>query len=101
MWYVIYDATYSTKHDYLHTRRLDKRATLDMLDNEHDERYSIYSITSMTSSSRSLDNEHDEQEKSSLIYRSLKHDFLMNCVQLILSLNLLLRLLKLQTLVIK
>jgi len=35
------------------------------------------------------------------VYRKLKHDFLMNRVQLILSLDLLLRLPKLQTLVIK
>jgi hypothetical protein len=48
-----------------------------------------------------LDSEHNEQKESSLVYRSSKHDFLMNRVQLILSLDLLLRLLKLQTLVIK
>ncbi len=40
-----------------------------------------------------LDNERSEQEKSSLVYRSPKHDFLINRVQLILSLDLLLRLL--------
>jgi hypothetical protein len=48
-----------------------------------------------------LDSEHDEQEESSLVYRSPKHDFLINRVQFILSLDLLLRLLKLQTLVTK
>jgi hypothetical protein len=41
------------------------------------------------------------KEESPLVYRSPKHDFLMNRVQLILSLDLLLRLLKLQTLVTK
>jgi len=41
------------------------------------------------------------KEESSLIYRFFKHDFLINRVQLILSLDLLLQLLKLQTLVIK
>ncbi len=40
-----------------------------------------------------LDNEHDEQEESSLVYRSSKYDFLINRVQLILSFDLLLRLL--------
>jgi hypothetical protein len=41
------------------------------------------------------------KEESSLIYRSSKHDFLINRVQFILSFDLLLQLLKLQTLVIK
>jgi hypothetical protein len=48
-----------------------------------------------------LDSEHNEQRESSLVYRSSKHDFLINRVQLILSFNLLLQLLKLQILVIK
>ncbi len=39
-----------------------------------------------------FDNEHSEQEKSSLVYRFPKYDFLINRVQLILSFNLLLRL---------
>jgi hypothetical protein len=43
-----------------------------------------------------FDNEYNEQEEFSLIYRFLKHDFLINRVQFILSLDLLLRLLKLQ-----
>jgi len=61
-----------------HARQRAKRAMLDMLDNEH-----------------------SEQGGSPLVYRSPKHDFLMNRVQLILSLDLLLRLPKLQTLVTK
>jgi hypothetical protein len=40
-----------------------------------------------------LDSEHGEQEGSSLVYRSPKHDSLINRIQLILSLDLLLRLL--------
>jgi len=48
-----------------------------------------------------FDNERSEQEKSSLVYRSPKYDSLINRVQFILSLDLLLRLPKLQILVIK
>ena len=48
-----------------------------------------------------LDSEHGEQGRSPLVYRSSKHDSLMDRVQLILSLDLLLRLPKLQTLVTK
>jgi len=40
-----------------------------------------------------LDNELNEQEESSLVYRSSKYDSLINRVQLILSFDLLLRLL--------
>ncbi len=40
-----------------------------------------------------LDSEHGEQEESSLVYRSSKHNSLINCIQFILSFDLLLRLL--------
>ena len=39
-----------------------------------------------------LDNEHGEQEESPLVYRSPKHDSLINRIQFILSLDLLLQL---------
>jgi len=48
-----------------------------------------------------LDNEYNEQERFSLLYRFPKHDSLINRILFILSLDLLLRLLELQTLVIK
>ena len=41
-----------------------------------------------------FDNERNEQEKSSLVYRFPKYDFFINRVQFILSLDLLLRLIQ-------
>jgi len=45
--YILYEEICSTKHDYLHARRLDRRAMLDtlaneldMLDSEQSERWS-------------------------------------------------------------
>ncbi len=75
-----------------------ERAVLDMLDNEQSEQCSRRAERAVLDM---LDSELSEQEESPLVYRSPKHDFLMNCVQLILSFDLLLRLLKLQFLAIK
>jgi len=86
-----------------------------MLDNLTSEQCSTCSTASRASSAHTrharqraeravldmLDSERSKQEKSSLVYRFSKHDFFMNRVQLILSLDLLLQLSKLQILVIK
>jgi len=62
----------------------------DVFDSELSEQCSTYSIANI-----------NEQKRSSFLYKSLKYDFLINRVQFILSFNLLLRLFKLQILVIK
>ncbi len=97
------------------TQHVARSTTIYMLDDLVSEQCSTCSTTSKANNVRvrhvrqrakraifdMFDNERSEQKKSSLVYRFPKHDFLINCVQLILSLDLLLRLLKLQTLVIK
>jgi len=52
--YIFYEEICSTKHDYLHARRLGRRAVLDALAGEFD----------------MLDSEQGEQGRISLVYRS-------------------------------
>jgi len=71
--YIFYEEICSTKHDYLHARRLDRRAVLDMLASElarHARRRAERAKLDM------LDSEHDEQEEISLVYRSPNTTFL-------------------------
>jgi len=87
----------STRYDYLHARsarRASKASKICSLcsTNEQGEQDMLALLDERAGRAK---------KKSSLVYRSSKHDFLMNRVQLILSLDLLLRLLKLQTLVTK
>ncbi len=73
--YIFCEEICSTKHDYLHARRLDRRAVLDMLaseldmlDSEQGEQSSTCSTASRTSRA--------SKEESHLVYRSPNMTFL-------------------------
>jgi hypothetical protein len=86
----------SEQRDILTTaQHVARSTTACMLDDLASEQCSTCSITSWASSARRarharqraeravldmLDSEHSKQEKSSLVYRSSKHDFLINRV---------------------